>query len=128
MKAKTRYNDYVGTAAADFVDLEVKCVSFLEDCLQKKGVDTHRYEPIGVKFWTEYNDIFRVYLICIDHQREEKKAVSIGSEKGISKEEFFNLFKSFEVILTQNKGSIDYSMWDLDEESIMIDDKSGDEI
>lgn len=123
MKAKTRYNDYVGTAAADFADLEAKCFSFLEDCLQKRGVDTDRYEPIGVKFWTEYNDIFCVYFICIDHQREEKKAVSIGFEKGISKEEFFDLFKSFEVILTQNHGSVDYSTWDLDEEPIMIDDR-----
>ena len=47
MKASVQYNDYLGTAAADFADS-----SSLEDYLKRRGVDTERYWHVGVELNT----------------------------------------------------------------------------
>ncbi len=115
MKARVQYNDYRGTAAADVSD-----IFKLEEYLEKKGVDTKRYECVGVEFYSGYTDYFSVRFLCID--REGDKNVTLGFEKGVSKEEFFNLFKRFNVVVTWAKG-VDYSDLEFDDNTIMIDDR-----
>lgn len=116
MKACVQYNDYLGTAAADISD-HIN----LRDYLTQKGVDTDRYEPIGAEFY-HGERFFNASIICIDSQSETPdKAVKFGFEKGLTEEEFFNLFKRFEVIVTRKHGG--YQDWELDENTIMIDDR-----
>lgn len=114
MKAKVQYNDFLGTSAADFSD-----DLHLEDYLKSKGVDTDKYYPIGVEFYSGYSSSFQVRFIC----REKGvvgKAIKIGFEQEVSKTEFFNLFKRMNVILTFGN---EYSDWDLDDDPIMIDNR-----
>lgn len=116
MKAEVQYNDFIGTAAADMSDW-IK----LDDYLTKKGIDTKRYEPIGAKFFRS-ESYFSASIICNDKQSEiPNKAVQISFEKGLDQEEFFNLFKRFDVIVTKQFGN--YQDWELDEDTIMIDDR-----
>lgn len=117
LKASTQYNDYRGTSAADGRDW-----NSLEDYLKKKGLDTERYTPVGAEFYSGEGNYFNVRFICKDSEISEKKLVTIGFEKEISKDEFFSIFKRFNVIVTWCKGS-DYSNWDLDDDTIMIDDR-----
>lgn len=118
MKACTQYNDYRGTAAADISDY-----GSLSDYLRKKGVDTERYEPVGVELYTGYSNHISYRFICVDKESRERTAVKIGFESNGSFEEFFNLFKRFDVILTWAKGSNEFADWELDDNTIMIDDR-----
>ena len=52
MKAKVKYNDYVGTVAADFADEMT-----LADYLKIKGLDVEHYEPVGVKLCFNFTDL-----------------------------------------------------------------------
>ena len=61
----------------------------------------------------------------MDSNVKDRKVVAIRFEDGISKEEMLNLFKRLEVILTWNKG-YDYSTWELDEDSIVINSEKED--
>ena len=114
MKASVQYNDYRGTVAADMSDY-----TFLSDYLKGRGVDVERYEPIGVRFYSGYSEFVSVDFICIDHQLEERKAVTLKFEKGLSFTEFLDLFKRLEIILTFVKGR-DYSDWDLEDNPITV--------
>ena len=117
MKASVQYNDFIGTAAADINDW-----IRLDEYLKQKGVDTERYEPIGAEFY-HGERYFGASIICKDKQSENpNKAVKISFEKGLSKEEFFNLFKIFNVIITKKYG--EYQNWELDEDTILIDDRN----
>ncbi len=116
MKAKVQYNDFIGTAAADISDW-----INLEQYLKQKGIDTEQYEPIGVEF---YNGVgyFNASIICKDNRSENpNKAVEISFENGLDKEEFFNLFKRFNVIVTKKYGN--YQDWELDANPIIIDNR-----
>ncbi len=116
MKASVQYNDFIGTAAADISDW-----INLEDYLTQKGIDIERYEPIGTEFY-HGERYFGASIICKDNESENpQKAVKISFEKGLSTEEFFKLFKRFNVIITKKQG--DYQNWELDEDTIIIDDK-----
>lgn len=118
MKASVQYNDYIGTAAADKSDH-----FYLNDFLKGKGVDVNRYNCIGASFYSGDSGFFGCKFICLDTQSNEQKAVAIAFEsKNMSCEEFFSLFKRFNVVLTWAKGS-DYSQWELDDNTIMIDDR-----
>lgn len=59
-------------------------------------------------------DFFNVRFICKDRDVLDKKLVTIGFEKPISKDEFFAIFKRFNVIVFWAKG-INYSDWDMDD-------------
>lgn len=102
MKASVQYNDFVGTAAADISDhLD------LNEFLKKKGVDTERYDAIGASFYSGYSDYFSASILCVDKERsikEEKHLVKINFENELTKDEFFDLFKRFEVIITPKHG------------------------
>ena len=117
MKAEVQYNDFVGTAAADISDW-----LSLGEYLKIKGVDTERYEPIGAEFFNG-EGYFGACIICKDNQSAElNKAVKISFEKGLNKEEFFTLFKRFNVIITEKHGN--YQELELDDNPIIIDDKN----
>lgn len=116
MKAQVQYNDFIGTAAADESD-HIKLKAFLE----KKGVDVERYEPIGAKFYMGGRNFYG-HILCKDHHEErENFAVKISFENGLSCDEFFSLFKRFEVIITLKHGG--YQDWELQNDSIHIDDR-----
>lgn len=115
--ASTQYNDYLGTVAVDGHDWES-----LKNYLESKGLDTDKYFPVGAEFYAGEGDFFHVRFICKDRDIVEKRLVTIGFENPISKDEFFAIFKRFDVIFTWNKGT-DYSGWDLDDDTIMFDDR-----
>ena len=119
MKASVQYNDLKGTAAADKSDFV-----WLDSVLNERGVDTDRYEVIGASFYSGYSDYFSASIICIDKERstEEKEyIVSISFENEFTKEQFFDLFKRFKVIITKRFGGYE----DLEiEEEITFDDRN----
>jgi len=118
MKATVQYNDFVGSAAADISDH-----FSLNDFLKERNVDTERYNAIGAEFYCGYSDFFSVYIICVDKDRstdEKRYLVNIGFEKKITKDEFFDLFKRFNVVITQKYGK--YESQEI-EESIRFDDR-----
>ncbi len=117
MKASTQYNDYTGTAAADISD-HLR----LEDYLKEKGLDTDRYKPIGVELFCGYSKSVNPRFICIDQTSEEKVALTFAFEKQIPINEFLDLFKRFNVILTWGKDK-DYSGWELNDDTQYIDDR-----
>ena len=114
MKASVQYNDYRGTVAADLSDY-----ALLSDYLRDRGVDVERYEPIGVRFYSSYSEFISVNFICIDHQLDEHKAVTLAFEKKLSASEFLDLFKRLEIVLTSSKGR-DYYDRELEDNPIII--------
>lgn len=118
MKASTQYNDFVGTASADISDH-----SNLTDFLNSRGVDTERYEPIGANFYHGYSNFFSGSIVCIDNQQstdDNPYIVQIHFEAEFTHEEFFNLFKRFNVVVTKKYGG--HHELEINEE-ITIDDR-----
>lgn len=112
MKAEVQYNDFIGTAAADISDH-----THLENFISSRGIDTERYQAIGASFYAGYSDYFSVSILCIDKDNSaelKKHIVKIGFEKDISKDDFFVLFKRFNVVITQKYGN--YEQLEVDEE------------
>lgn len=97
MKASVQYIDFTGTSAADISDH-----TDLKAFLEAKGIDTKKYEPIGSKFYSSYDDHFYVYFICIDHEKTDNAddpfIVTLSFESPITRDEYFNLYKRYEVI------------------------------
>jgi hypothetical protein len=89
MKANTQYNDFIGTSAADISDH-----AYLSNYLEKQGVDIEEYKPIGFSFYTSYNNFFSYSIIC----NWKNEIVSLSFEEELTKDDFFNLFKRFNVI------------------------------
>ena len=118
MKASTQYNDYVGTAAADMSDY-----TKLEDYLKAKGLNTDRYKPIGVELYCGYSSFIHLTFLCKDTESGNNTIMKFAFEKEITIEEFLNLFKRFNVLLTWAKG-VDYSNWELDSDTQCIDDRN----
>lgn len=118
MRASTQYNDYRGTSAADISDYVT-----LEDFFKRKGVNVNKYKPIGVDVYFNSPNNFNVRFICVDQESDENKAVTIGFEEGVSMEEFLGLFKRLNVLFTWNKGGHGYQDWDLDDDTIMFDNR-----
>lgn len=121
MKASVQYNDFVGTAAADISD-HISLNKFLED----RGVDIERYNAIGAEFYSGEGDFFTASIICEDKQTEvgENPIVSIGFEAEFTSEEFFSLFKRFDVIIAKAHGN--YQNQEI-RESIDFDDRQSNE-
>jgi hypothetical protein len=83
-KADVSYNDFRGTAAADISD------------------HTDRYKPIGVSFYASYEDSFGVSFLCRDAERStdgKDYIVKMSFENDLSKDDFFALFKRFNVVV-----------------------------
>lgn len=101
-KAKVPYGDFIGTSAADNSDVYGDKKP-LDNYLAKHGVNPNRYEAIGAGFSTFYNSSFYTSIICIDKDQStetNKYIVKIKTE--MSKNEFFDLFKEFSVVITKN--------------------------
>lgn len=102
MTANVPTHEFIGTAAADISDH-----TNLQQFLGTKGVDTARYEPIGAGFNGGYEDAFSGFIICKDNQRsteERDHLIKLYFEEKMTKDEFFSLFKRFEVIVTAKHG------------------------
>ncbi len=117
MEASVQYNDFKGTVAVDGIDPYNAGV--LNQFLKEKGVDTDRYDPVGFDFYAGERDYCNFSIICIDN--EEQVLVKIGFEKKQTLEEFFNLFKRFNVIGISKYARIEGL--ELKPESIMIEDR-----
>jgi hypothetical protein len=112
MKADTQYNDFVGTAAANISDYKN-----LKEFLHSKNIDTERFHPIGARFYHGYSNFFSGTFICTDKQKsteDKKHIVDLQFEEALSHKDFFNLFKRFEVIITEKHGG--YEDKPIDEE------------
>lgn len=117
MKADVQYNDFIGTSAADISDN-----TNLNKFLASRGVNTDRYDSVGASFYAGYSDFFSASIICIDKQKstdEKPYLVSVSFENEFDKDEFFNLFKRFNVVIsTKNSGHQDKEI----DEEITVDD------
>lgn len=103
MKATVHHHDLFGSAAADIRDH-----MNLQMYLESKGVDTERYEAVGAGFNLEQDNSFSGFVICKDSQKsteERDQLIRLHFEKEMTKEEFFSLFKRFEVILTSTRSN-----------------------
>lgn len=115
MKANTLYNDFIGTSAADISDH-----MNLNEFLEKQGVDLNCFEAIGATFITGINNSFTASILCIDKEKStsnEKFITKIGFNKGFNNEDFFNLFKRFEVVITSKTGN--YNNIEINEDIIL---------
>lgn len=122
MKATTQYTDFNGTAAADISDHYN-----LEAFLKSRGVDTDRYKAIGVEFYHGEGDYFSATIICLDNENSTKEKPYISNlsfESGVTYEEFFGLFKRFNVILTKKYGGYEENAIN---ENITVDDTNHNE-
>ncbi len=97
MKASVQYNDFVGTAAADISDGQK-----LEDVLIEWGVDTERFTPVGISFFTGDSGHCHFSILCTDNTREDGKIVKVSyyKDSDFSIQNVMNMFKRFEVIVT----------------------------
>mgnify|MGYP000741847671 CR=1 FL=1 len=123
MKARVSYEDFIGTSSADISDH-----SDLKQFLVTRGVDVERYVAIGASFYAGYSDFFSASIICIDNEQstENKKyIVKIGFEEDFDKDEFFDLFKRFNVVVTRKYRG--YHDQEIDEEFTIDDRKQEDE-
>jgi len=98
MKAETQYSDYVGTVAADISDH-----IDLNQFLNKRGVSLEKYEAIGARLHSSCIGDSSTSIICIDKVQsdgDKNHIVQLDFEQKLDKEEFFTLFKRFELIIS----------------------------
>ena len=102
VKATVPYGDFIGTSAADNSD-DYGDKKPLDNYLAKHGVNTNRYEAIGAGFNTFYKSSFHASIICIDKaQSTETNKYIVKIKTELSKNDFFDLFKEFSVVITRN--------------------------
>jgi hypothetical protein len=95
MKASVQYGDFKGTSAADISDHED-----LEAAARRFGIDTSRYEPLGVRFYSGYKDFFSGSILALDRsQSTESEPYIVEIILDVSRDEFFDMFKRFDVVL-----------------------------
>jgi hypothetical protein len=124
MKAQVQYDDFVGTAAADISDY-----SDLQKLLVSRKVDVTRYEAVGASFYSGYNHNFIASIICLDRLNstvDQPHLVDISFEVDFARDEFFNLFKRFKVIITNKARALED--FDISEEITLDDRSSPDEL
>ena len=98
--ADTQYHDYVGTAEADKSDY-----SDLFSFAKAKGINTQRFEPIGISFYHNSDvETTSVAVICKDRVTGKAYSVSIPD---VTVEEYFREFKRFNVMLFRNAAQPD---------------------
>ena len=95
MKAKTWYDDFTGTVAADISDyLDKECLNTL---IPRNVPELERYTVVGFEFYAHYEEMIFA-LLCRDMQdgnRDSLVAVEIACDLS----SFFNLFKRFNLNL-----------------------------
>ena len=118
MKAKTRYNDFTGTAAAD-----ISYNTNLNEFLQTYNIDTERFFPIGAQFQTGDSGSFYVSIIC-EEKREDSngEVVNIEFFNEITHEMFFSLFKRFKVVVANSNHEVEIEKtYEVDQSGAFID-------
>lgn len=102
MSANIQDDEFSGIAAASICEH-----MNLQRFLVSKKVDTARYEAVGAGFHSESEGSFSGYITCKDNQKsteEREHLIRVHFEQDITKEEFFSLFKRFEVLITPRHG------------------------
>lgn len=102
-KASVQYNDMKGTAALDFHG----SLSELWDFARDQGIDTKKYEPIGIDIYYGESNYFGLTFLVIDKEKAENRqyfngllpVVEIGVE--VSQKDFERRFKRFNIKLTR---------------------------
>lgn len=95
MKAKLKYNSFVGSAAADLSE-----VINLKQLLIEGGYDVNRYEPLGLDLVIDSGNL-DVFVICIDklNYDSNNKNVSKCLLKNNDTINFYKLFKHINISL-----------------------------
>ena len=95
MKAKTWYDDYIGTVAADISDyLDKECLNTL---IPRNVPDFERYTVVGFEFYARYEEMIFA-LLCRDMQAGDDGSL-VAVEVNCDLSSFFNLFKRFNLNL-----------------------------
>ena len=95
MKAKTWYDDFTGTVAADISDcLDKECLNTL---ISKNIPGAERYTVIGFEFHAHDEEMIFALLCCDMQERDRDSLVAI--EIACDLPSFFNLFKRFNLNL-----------------------------
>lgn len=118
MKAKTRYNDFTGTAAAD-----ISYNTNLNEFLQTYNIDTERFFPIGAQFQTGDSGSFYVSIICKEKRENSNgEIVKIEFFNEITHEMFFSLFKRFKVVVADSNHEVEIEKtYEVDQSGTFID-------
>lgn len=95
MRAKTRYNDFVGTVAADISDYLDK--GYLNALIPRNIPEYERYTVVGFEFYTHYGEMIFA-LLCRDMLQEDDGSL-VAVEIACDLSSFFNLFKRFNLNL-----------------------------
>jgi hypothetical protein len=102
-KANVQYNDMKGTAALDFHGSFTELWDFARD----QGIDTKKYEPIGIDVYYGETNYFGLTFLVIDKEKAENReyfngllpVIEIGVE--VSQKDFERRFKRFNIKLTR---------------------------
>lgn len=104
MKASVQYNDLIGSAAADVEDWYNNSLQYyLENTF--KSYDGERYSCRGCSAFLGSRDTVSVRFICLD--KDTGKFVSFATQEWWSIEQFFTLFKRFEVVIGQDINEVE---------------------
>lgn len=112
MEAKVKYNDFKGTAAADWNDKKLTDFN-LDECLKSTRIDLKRYEKVGYKIITGVGKAFGLSVILLDKNRTDRKYLIEMYLKDVKIDDLFDIFKSFEVVLYDTNN--DYSNTEINE-------------
>lgn len=96
MEAKTHYNDFKGTVAADISDY---FVNSMDEYLFNKSnkYDKNRFKCIGCEFMLLGKDKLDSVFYCRDIK--DGSIVPIRLKEGICLSELFVIFKSFSIVM-----------------------------
>ncbi|MFD3002006.1 hypothetical protein ACFS7Z_16660 [Pontibacter toksunensis] len=114
MKTNVQNTDLFGAAAA-----AVSSQAGLQNFLASKKVDTSRYEAVGVGFSGGNNNLFSGFIVCKDNQKsteDRDHILKVYFEEEISRDEFFSLFKQFDVVLASKQSG--YEIAEVDGELV----------
>ena len=120
MKAKTKYNDFTGTAAAD-----ISYNTNLNKFLQIYNIDTERFDPIGAQFQTGDSGSFYVSIICKERREDSnEEVVKIEFFNEITHEMFFSLFESFKVVVANSNHDVEIEkIYEVGQNGVFIDEQ-----
>lgn len=102
-KASVQYNDMKGSAALDFHGSFTELWDFARD----QGIDTKKYEPIGIDVYYGESNYFGLTFLVIDKEKAENRqyfngllpVIEIGVE--VCQKDFERRFKRFNIKLTR---------------------------
>lgn len=95
MRAKTRYNDFVGTVAADISDYLDK--GYLNALIPRTIPEYESYTVVGFEFYTHYGEM--IFALLCRNMLQEDDGSLVAVEIACDLSSFFNLFKRFNLNL-----------------------------